>query len=60
MLRDYLLCLAMILLQVAYAVMNIISKLAMESGMKPLILLAYSQIFSVTVITAVAFFKERW
>ncbi|GKV52159.1 hypothetical protein SLEP1_g58750, partial [Rubroshorea leprosula] len=35
--RDFMLCLAMVLVQVCYAVMNITSKLAMESGMKPLV-----------------------
>ncbi|GLT31823.1 hypothetical protein SLA2020_065320 [Shorea laevis] len=59
MLKDFLPCLAMVLVQVGYAIMNITSKLAMESGMKPLVLVAYRQIFSVIAIGPFAFFMER-
>ncbi|GKV50777.1 hypothetical protein SLEP1_g57472 [Rubroshorea leprosula] len=59
MLKDFMPCLAMALVQVGYAVMNITSKLAMEAGMKPLVLVAYRQIFSVIVIAPFAFFMER-
>ncbi|GKV52163.1 hypothetical protein SLEP1_g58754 [Rubroshorea leprosula] len=60
--RDFMPRLAMVLVQVVvqacYAVMNITSKLAMESGMKPLVLVAYCQIFSVILIVPFAFFME--
>ncbi|GLT31828.1 hypothetical protein SLA2020_065370 [Shorea laevis] len=59
MLKDFLPCLAMVLVQVGYAIMNITSKLAMESGMKPLVLVAYRQIFSVIAMAPFAFFMER-
>ncbi|GLT31819.1 hypothetical protein SLA2020_065280 [Shorea laevis] len=59
MLRDFMPCLAMVLVQVGCAVMSITSKLAMESGMRPLVLVAYRQIFSVIAIAPLAFFMER-
>ncbi|GLT38549.1 hypothetical protein SLA2020_127920 [Shorea laevis] len=59
MLGDFMPYLAMVLVQVWYAGMNITSKLAMESGMKPLVLDAYCQIFATIVITPIAFFLER-
>ncbi|GLT38548.1 hypothetical protein SLA2020_127910 [Shorea laevis] len=59
MLGDFMPCLAMVLVQVGYAGMNITSKLAMESGMKPLVLVAYRQIFSAIAIAPFAFFLER-
>ncbi|GLT96472.1 hypothetical protein SLE2022_140910 [Rubroshorea leprosula] len=59
MVGDIMPCLAMVLVQVGFAGMNIISKLAMESGMKPLVLVAYRQIFSVIATAPFAFFMER-
>ncbi|GLT61897.1 hypothetical protein SLA2020_345710 [Shorea laevis] len=59
MLGDFLPCLVMVLVHLCYAGMNITSKLAMESGMKPLVLDAYCQIFSAITITPFAFFLER-
>ncbi|CAA7037071.1 unnamed protein product [Microthlaspi erraticum] len=56
---DLLPSLAMVLVQVGYAGMNITSKMAMESGMKPLILVAYRQIFATIATFPVAFFLER-
>ncbi|KAF8110102.1 hypothetical protein N665_0088s0113 [Sinapis alba] len=57
--RDLLPSLAMVLVQIGYAGMNITSKMAMESGMKPLILVAYRQIFATIATFPVAFFLER-
>ncbi|CAH2038484.1 unnamed protein product [Thlaspi arvense] len=57
--RDLLPSLAMVLVQIGYAGMNITSKMAMESGMKPLILVAYRQIFATVATFPVAFFLER-
>lgn len=51
--------LAMIIVQVGYACMNITSKLAMDSGMNPFIHVAYRQIFATLAITPFAFFLER-
>ncbi|XP_010458220.1 PREDICTED: WAT1-related protein At1g09380 [Camelina sativa] len=57
--RDLLPFLAMVLVQIGYAGMNITSKMAMEAGMKPLILVAYRQIFATIATFPVAFFLER-
>ncbi|XVE68891.1 hypothetical protein DITRI_Ditri09bG0105700 [Diplodiscus trichospermus] len=59
MLGDFMPFLANVLVQVGYAGMNVTSKLAMESGMKPLILVAYRQIFATIAIAPFAFFLER-
>lgn len=47
-----------VLLQVCYAGMNIISMLAMQSGMHPLILVAFRQIFATMAIAPFAYFLE--
>lgn len=57
---DSLPFLVMVLLQVGYAGMNILSKLAMNSGMNPLIQVAYRQIFASIVIVPFAYFLERY
>ncbi|KAF8089628.1 hypothetical protein N665_0501s0040 [Sinapis alba] len=57
--RDLLPSLAMVLVQIGYAGMNITSKMAMEAGMKPLILVAYRQIFASIATFPVAYFLER-
>ncbi|XVF57633.1 hypothetical protein PTKIN_Ptkin06aG0221000 [Pterospermum kingtungense] len=59
MLGDFMPFLANVLVQFGYAGMNITSKLAMESGMKPLVLVAYRQIFATIAIAPFAFFLER-
>ncbi|KAE8705587.1 WAT1-related protein [Hibiscus syriacus] len=59
MLDDFMPLVANVLLQVGYAGMNITSKLALESGMKPLVLVAYRQIFATIAIAPLAFFLER-
>ncbi|XP_021853306.1 WAT1-related protein At1g09380 [Spinacia oleracea] len=51
--------LAMVIVQVGYAGMNITSKVAMESGMPPLILVAYRQLFATLSIVPFAYFFER-
>ncbi|KAE8728457.1 hypothetical protein F3Y22_tig00004355pilonHSYRG00030 [Hibiscus syriacus] len=55
MLDDFMPLVANVLLQVGYAGMNITSKLALESGMKPLVLVAYRQIFATLAIAPLAF-----
>lgn len=57
---DYLPFLAMFLVQMGYAGMNIFVKLAMDSGMNPFILVAYRQIFATLVMIPFAFFLERY
>ncbi|KAK7278041.1 hypothetical protein RJT34_23063 [Clitoria ternatea] len=51
--------LAMVLVQFGYAGMNITSKLAIESGMHPLVLVAYRQIFATLCLVPFAFLLER-
>ncbi|KDP23359.1 hypothetical protein JCGZ_23192 [Jatropha curcas] len=55
---DLLPFLAMVLVQFGFAGMNIISKLAMDSGMKPLVLVAYRQIFATIAMVPFAYFFE--
>uniref|UniRef100_A0A175YFV6 WAT1-related protein n=1 Tax=Daucus carota subsp. sativus TaxID=79200 RepID=A0A175YFV6_DAUCS len=55
---DSLPFLVMVLLQAGYAGMNILSKLAMNSGMNPLIHVAYRQIFAAVVLVPFAYFLE--
>ncbi|CAO2837628.1 unnamed protein product [Amaranthus hypochondriacus] len=51
--------LAMVIVQVGYGGMNITSKAAMESGMAPVVLVAYRQLFATLVIAPLAYFIER-
>jgi len=54
-----MLLLAMIFVQVGYAGMNISSKLAIQSGMHPLVLVAYRQIFATLSLAPFAYWFER-
>lgn len=51
--------LAMVSVQLGYAGMNIISKLAMDSGMNPFVHVAYRQIFPSICLAPFAYFLER-
>ncbi|GER44987.1 nodulin MtN21 /EamA-like transporter family protein [Striga asiatica] len=51
--------LTMVVVQLGYAGMNIISKLAMDSGMNPFVQVAYRQIFATVAIAPFAYFVER-
>ncbi|KAL2469057.1 WAT1-related protein [Forsythia ovata] len=51
--------LAMVVVQLGYAGMNILSKLAMNSGMNPFVHVAYRQIFATVCIAPFAYFLER-
>ncbi|TKY52336.1 WAT1-related protein [Spatholobus suberectus] len=51
--------LAMIIVQLGYAGMNITSKLAIQSGMHPLVLVAYRQIFATLSLAPFAYWLER-
>ncbi|TKY63133.1 WAT1-related protein [Spatholobus suberectus] len=48
----------MVLVQLVYAGMNITSKLALQSGMNPLILVAYRQLFATVAIAPFAYWFE--
>lgn len=50
---------AMFVVQLGYAGMNITSKLAIQSGMHPLVLVAYRQIFGTLSIAPLAYWLER-
>ncbi|XP_073038872.1 WAT1-related protein At1g09380-like [Primulina eburnea] len=49
----------MVIVQLGYGGMNIISKVAMDSGMNPFVHVAYRQIFATISIAPFAFFMER-
>ncbi|KAL7184423.1 hypothetical protein ACSBR2_026558 [Camellia fascicularis] len=51
--------LAMVSVQVGYAGMNILSKLAMDSGMNAFVHVAYRQVFATVVLAPFAYFLER-
>ncbi|KAJ4839624.1 hypothetical protein Tsubulata_026019 [Turnera subulata] len=55
---NFLPFLAMVIVQVGYAGMNTTSKLAMDSGMKPLVLVAYRLIFATFAMIPFAYFLE--
>ena len=57
---DLMAFLTMVIVQVGYAGMNILSKLAMDSGMNPLVHVAYRQLFATIVIAPFAYFLERY
>ncbi|CAM8985772.1 unnamed protein product [Rhodiola kirilowii] len=50
---------AMVLVQLGYAGLNIFSKAAMNSGMTPYVLVTYRQIFATVAIALFAFLLER-
>ncbi|KAL1350744.1 hypothetical protein HN51_014759 [Arachis hypogaea] len=58
MARGLIPLLSMILVQLAYAGMSITSKLALEGGMNPLILVAYRQIFATIAIAPFTYWLE--
>ncbi|XP_022159037.1 WAT1-related protein At1g09380-like [Momordica charantia] len=56
---DFLPPLVMVVVQFLYAGLNITSKLAMEFGMNPLVLVAYRQMFATVAIAPCAYWIER-
>ncbi|GAB2246381.1 hypothetical protein Droror1_Dr00001874 [Drosera rotundifolia] len=56
---DVLPLVAMLVVQVGYAGMNIIAKLAMDDGMDPFVFVAYRQLFATFAISPFAYFLER-
>lgn len=57
---EYMPLLTMVLVQFGYAGLNITSKLAMDSGMKPEVIVTYRQIFATIAIAPFAYFLERY
>ena len=57
---DLLPLLAMVVVQFLYAGLNITSKLAMEFGMNPMVLVAYRQMFGTIAIAPCAYWFERY
>jgi hypothetical protein len=51
---------AMVLVQLGFAGMNVVSKLALEAGMSPYVLIAYRNLIAAAVISPVAYFVERY
>ncbi|XP_077218380.1 nodulin MtN21 /EamA-like transporter family protein isoform X2 [Tasmannia lanceolata] len=57
--REFLPAIVMVLVQVGFAGLNILSKLAMDSGMNPFVMVAYRQIIATLVTGPFAYFWER-
>ncbi|KAF6172364.1 hypothetical protein GIB67_025224 [Kingdonia uniflora] len=57
--KEYLPCIAMTIVQVGYAGMNVLSKLAMDSGMHPFVTVAYRQVFATLFLIPFAYICER-
>lgn len=51
---------AMVFLQLGFAGMNVVSKLALDAGMSPYVLIAYRNLIAAAVISPVAYFFERY
>ncbi|XP_008781052.1 WAT1-related protein At1g09380 [Phoenix dactylifera] len=51
--------LAMVLVQVGFAGLNVVSKLALDDGMSPYVMITYRQIVATLFIAPIAFFLER-
>ncbi|KAF9595109.1 hypothetical protein IFM89_037043 [Coptis chinensis] len=52
-------CLAMVAVEIGFAGMNIIMKLAMDSGMNPIVMVAYRQMVATLFVAPLAFLLER-
>lgn len=50
----------MVIVQFGYVVMNILAKLAMNTGMSPYVQVAYRQLFATLSILPLAYFIERY
>lgn len=60
MVQELLPLLIMVLVQFEFAGMNILSKLALDSGMNPYIHVAYRQMFASVTLGPLAYFIERY
>ncbi|WOK96068.1 WAT1-related protein [Canna indica] len=56
---EFMPTLAMVVLQVGFAGLNVLSKLAMDDGMSPFVMIAYRQVIAAIFLVPVAFFLER-
>ncbi|KAJ3691882.1 hypothetical protein LUZ61_021046 [Rhynchospora tenuis] len=56
---DYAPALAMVAVQVGFAGLNIVSKLAMDSGMSPFVMITYRNIIATIFLAPLAFLLER-
>ncbi|BAS71691.1 Os01g0296900 [Oryza sativa Japonica Group] len=59
-LSTYLPLLAMVLVQLGLAGLNVMSKLTMASGMSPYVLLAYRNFIAAAFLAPIAFLVERY
>ena len=57
--RKWLPTVAMVLMQVVFAVMNAVSKLALDTGMSPYVLIAYRNLIAAAFLAPVSFYFER-
>ncbi|CAA7405849.1 unnamed protein product [Spirodela intermedia] len=57
--RDSLPAMAMVMVQLGFAGLNIVSKLAMDAGMNPFVMVAYRQVIATVFLAPFAFFYER-
>ncbi|XP_059301901.1 WAT1-related protein At1g09380-like [Lycium ferocissimum] len=51
--------LLMTMIQIGFAGMNLLSKMAMNTGMNPFVHVAYRQIFAALIMCPIAYFRER-
>ncbi|MQM07642.1 hypothetical protein Taro_040484 [Colocasia esculenta] len=56
--KDCLPAVAMVVVQVGYAGLNVVSKLAMNTGMNPFVMVAYRQVVATIFLTPLAYFYE--
>ncbi|KAL9234913.1 hypothetical protein vseg_009726 [Gypsophila vaccaria] len=56
---EFMAAVAMVIVQAGNAGLNLISKVAMDSGMPPFVLVAYRQLFAALFIVPFAFYSER-
>jgi hypothetical protein len=50
---------AMVLVQLGFAGMNVLSKLALDTGMSPYVLIAYRNLIAALFLAPLAFYFER-
>ena len=58
--RECLPTVAMVLVQLGFAGMNVLSKLALDTGMSPYVLIAYRNLIAGVFLAPVAFYFERY
>jgi hypothetical protein len=58
--KDCLPPVAMVLMQLGFAGMNVVSKLALDTGMSPYVLISYRNLIAAAFIAPFAFVFERW